>query len=42
VEARPLYVFYAYGRINERRKPELFALVRDPRFFEEVAHLRAE
>jgi hypothetical protein len=36
-EGRPLYVFYAYGLINERELPELFVHVADPRQFEPVA-----
>ena len=38
-EGRPLFVFYAYGRLNARRLPELFVRVRDSRRFEEVARL---
>ncbi len=37
-ERRPLYVLYAYGTVNRKRLPELFRFVRDPRYFEPVAH----
>jgi hypothetical protein len=36
-EGRPFYVFYAYLSVNQKRMPELFRLVRDPRYFEPVA-----
>ena len=38
-EARPLYVFYAYGSVNQKRLPGLFIWVRDDRYFEPVARL---
>jgi hypothetical protein len=40
-EGRPLYVFYAYGSINERQLPELFVHLDDPRQFEPVARFDA-
>ena len=36
---RPLYVFYGYGHLNHRRRPELFAPIDDPRLFEPVGHV---
>jgi hypothetical protein len=36
-EGRPLYVFYAYATVNQKRMPELFRYVRDARYFEPVA-----
>jgi hypothetical protein len=38
-EGRPLYVSYAYGTVNQKRLPELFIWVRDPRYFEPIARL---
>jgi hypothetical protein len=38
-EARPLYVFYAYGTLNAKRLPDLFIRIRDPLLFEDVARL---
>jgi len=38
-EGQPLYVFYAYGTVNQKRLPGLFIWVRDPLYFEPVARL---
>jgi hypothetical protein len=38
-EGRPLYVFYAYGTVNQKRLPGLFIWVGDPLLFEPVARL---
>jgi hypothetical protein len=38
-EGRPLYVFYSYERVNERRSPALLERIRDTSRFEPVARL---
>lgn len=38
-EGRPLYVFYAYGSVNQKRLPRLFEWVANPAYFEPIARL---
>ena len=39
VSRKPLYLFYGYGPLNHRQRPQLFALVDDARVFEPIARL---
>ena len=36
---RSLLVFYGYGPLNKRRRPELIAPLEDPRLFEPLGRL---
>ena len=39
VSRKPLYLFYGYGPLNHRQRPQLFALLDDTRVFEPIARL---